>query len=110
MPGRSRRLKRVGVGRRAFVGLLSLGALAALSSPAQALHWASIGPRSGGVSSLAAATGDSGALWAAAEGEGLWRSVDAGVTWQPIPTPQSSTAFGVVTDPSDPRVLYSEGT
>ncbi|HEX4966228.1 MAG TPA: hypothetical protein VF173_35800 [Thermoanaerobaculia bacterium] len=109
MPGRSRRLKRVGVGRRAFVGLLSLGAMAALSSSAQALHWVSTGPRGGGVSSLATVEGDSGALWAAAEGVGLWRSVDAGVSWQPVPTPQSSTDFGVVTDPSDPRVLYSEG-
>lgn len=110
MPRRSHRLKRVGVGRRAFVGLLSLGAMAALSSSAQALHWVPTGPRGGGVSSLATVEGDSGALWAAAEGAGLWRSVDAGVSWQPVPTPQSSTAFGVVTDPSDPRVLYSKGT
>ena len=101
-----------GAGRRARVGLLVvMAAVAGAGIPlaAQPLHWATIGPLSGGVSSLAAAPGVRGVLWAVAPGRGVLRSIDGGASWEPAGLAQPASYYAVVTDPVNPLVVYAEG-
>src|SRR5437763_1580817 len=98
-----------GAGRRARFAFLMLGVVA-FPLAAQPLRWETVGPRTGGISSLATAAGGRGVLWASAPSRGALRSLDGGASWEPTSLAQPESYFAVVTDPVNPLVVYAEGT
>jgi photosystem II stability/assembly factor-like uncharacterized protein len=98
-----------GAGRRARFALLMLGVVA-FPLAAQPLRWETVGPRTGGISSLATAAGSRGVLWASVQSRGVLRSLDGGASWEPTSLAQPESYFAVVTDPVNPLVVYAEGT
>ncbi len=75
----------------------------------QALHWRSIGPWRGG--RTVAATGspnDPNLFYIAAVNGGIWKSDDAGRTWQPIFDQAPTGSVGALAVAwSDPNVIYA---
>jgi hypothetical protein len=94
-----------GVGRRARVGLLVLWTVASVPLAAQSLRWGAIGPRGGGISTLATTAGGGGVVWAAVSGLGTWRSIDGGASWEPASLAQPQSYSAVATDPANPLVV-----
>jgi photosystem II stability/assembly factor-like uncharacterized protein len=99
----------IGGARFGWVGLLCFVCMAAAASAAVVpLRWSAVGPRDGGIVSLAPAPGGAGVLWAATAELGVWKSIDGGASWVRMPLDLSYRA--VVTDPSDPLVAYAGGS
>jgi hypothetical protein len=72
--------------------------------------WIPLGPGNigGRVRSLAVHPGNPNTLWAASVGGGIWRSIDAGVSWQPVNDLMANLAVScMVMDPTDPDILYA---
>ena len=73
------------------------------------LVWRNVGPfRSGRVSAVSGAVGQPGVFYAGAPNGGLWKSTNAGITWeQVLDSVQSSGSVGAVqVAPSDPNIVY----
>ena len=69
----------------------------------------SIGPAgmSGRVAAVAAVAGDPGTIYVGAATGGLWRSGDAGLTWEPLFDQQDVASIGAIAiDPHSPEVLW----
>ncbi|MGE5359979.1 MAG: WD40/YVTN/BNR-like repeat-containing protein [Bacteroidales bacterium] len=110
-------------GRCFFVAVLFVCALASaalLAQPAatstpvpesrfSALHWRLVGPFRGGWSTaVAGIPGNSTTFYFGSADGGVWRTTDAGVTWQPIFNHEGSASIGALAiAPSDPRVLWA---
>jgi len=76
----------IGGMRFGWAGFLGFVCMAAAAPAAGAsLHWAPVGPRSGGIVSLAPAPGGAGVLWAATAELGVWKSIDGGASWVRMP-------------------------
>ncbi len=73
------------------------------------LVWRNIGPfRGGRVSAVSGAVGQPGVYYAGMPGGGVWKSTNAGVTWDPIfDSVKNACSVGAVqVAPSDPNVVY----
>ena len=102
--------------RKFGLALLAFGATATLfAAPAydpaifSSLTWRSIGPPRGG-RSIASAGSSSRPLeyYFGADGGGLWKTTDGGLTWQPVTDGQiqSSSVGAVAVAESNPDVVY----
>ncbi len=73
------------------------------------LQWRLIGPfRGGRVVAVAGVPGDGATFYFGSVGGGVWRTIDAGVTWTPIFDAQPTASIGaLVVSPSNPKVIYA---
>src|SRR5271165_4547625 len=73
------------------------------------LQWRLIGPfRGGRVVAVAGVPGDGTIFYFGSVGGGIWKTIDAGVTWTPIFDGQPIASIGALeVAPSDPKVLYA---
>ena len=73
-----------------------------------ALRWRLIGPHRGGrVLAVAGIPGDPATFYFGAVGGGVWRSQNAGVTWQSLFDTQPVASVGAIAiAPSDPAIIY----
>jgi len=73
-----------------------------------ALRWRLIGPHRGGrVLAVAGVPGDPATWYFGAVGGGVWRTRNAGVTWEPLFDDQPVASIGALAlAPSDPNVIY----
>jgi len=90
---------------------LGAGAAGAQSLPdntATALHWRLIGPHRGGrVLAVAGIPGDPATFFFGAVDGGVWRTTNAGVTWDPLFDGQPIASVGALAvAASDSRILY----
>ncbi|HEX4560212.1 MAG TPA: glycosyl hydrolase, partial [Gemmatimonadales bacterium] len=92
------------------VAVVSLTATRAAGPDSLAgLVWRNIGPlRAGRVSAVSGAVGEAGVFYAGFPTGGLWKTSNAGVTWEPVFDAITSTsAIGAVqVAPSDTSVIY----
>jgi photosystem II stability/assembly factor-like uncharacterized protein len=72
------------------------------------LRWRLVGPfRAGWATVTAGVPGDPRIFYLGAADGGVWRTRDAGVTWQPLFDRQGSASIGALAlAPSDPRVIW----
>ncbi len=84
---------------------------AALVDPSlfQDLHWRLIGPfRAGRVLAVSGAPGDPQHFYFGSVNGGVWETIDAGRTWQPIFDSQPIGSIGALAvAPSNPKVIYA---
>src|SRR3989442_820936 len=73
-----------------------------------ALRWRLIGPHRGGrVLAVAGVPGDPATFYFGAVGGGVWRTRNAGVTWEPLFDDEPIASIGALAlAPSDPNVIY----
>ncbi len=73
-----------------------------------ALHWRLIGPfRGGWATAVSGIPGNGTTFYFGGADGGVWRTTDAGVTWQPLFNRQGSASIGALAvAPGDPRVLW----
>ena len=95
----------------AFVSLLVASAHAAAPVPTSMydeLRWRQVGPyRAGWATSVAGVPDDPHTYYFGSAGGGVWRTRDAGQTWQPLMQHESAAAVGAIAvAPSNPRTLY----
>jgi len=77
--------------------------------PYQALRWRSIGPDRGGrVTAVAGVLNDRLVYYMGATGGGVWKTVNAGVTWTPISDRYFKTGSvgSIAVADSDPNIIY----
>src|SRR5579864_333855 len=74
-----------------------------------ALHWRLIGPfRGGRAVSATGIPGDPNTFYFGAVGGGIWKTTNAGMTWNPIFDQQHVASIGALeVAPSDPNVIYA---
>lgn len=75
----------------------------------QALRWRSVGPDRGGrVTAVAGIAGDRLTYYLGATGGGVWKTVNAGVTWAPISDRYFKTGSvgSIAVAESDPNIIY----
>ncbi|MGH7475051.1 MAG: VPS10 domain-containing protein [Longimicrobiales bacterium] len=73
-----------------------------------ALRFRHIGPVGNRVSAVAGVPGDPNVYYAGAASGGLWKTVDAGLSWEPIFDDQDVHAIGALAvAPSDPSVVWA---
>ena len=96
------------------IGILLFAGLAAWSQTVlpqtfSALQWRFIGPYRGGrVVAVAGIPGDVRAAYFGAVGGGIWKSPNAGLTWEPIFDGQQVASIGALAiAPSEPNVIYA---
>ena len=79
------------------------------TDPLQGLVWRNLGPfRGGRVSAVTGAIGHAGVYYAGYPSAGVWKTTNAGVTWEPIfdSIRDVSSVGAVEAAPSDPNVIY----
>src|SRR6266542_6872481 len=93
-----------------FAGALALPAAAQPFDPSlfSGIHWRLVGPFRGGRTVTATGVpGEPDHFYFGAVGGGVWESVNAGRTWEPIFDSQPIASIGAVAvAPSDPKTLY----
>lgn len=72
------------------------------------MQWRQIGPfRGGRVSAVAGVVGQPGTYYMGTPSGGLWKTLDAGVTWRPIFDKAHVASIGALAvAPSDPNIVY----
>ncbi|HLP42018.1 MAG TPA: hypothetical protein VK465_10965, partial [Fibrobacteria bacterium] len=93
--------------RQPSAGRFSFAPLAANIQPA---GWTSLGPGNigGRTRSIVTHPTDPNILYAGAVGGGVWKSVNAGASWQPLNDFMTSIAVStLVMDPTNPNILYA---
>ena len=73
------------------------------------LQWRMIGPfRGGRVVAVTGVPGDGTTFYFGSVGGGIWKTIDAGVTWTPIFDGQPIASIGALeVAPSNPKILYA---
>ena len=103
-------------GRLSFIALVfvSAGALVQGQGPKiapdlySALQWRYIGPEGNRVSAIAGVPGDPMVVYAGSASGGIFKSTDAGTTWQPIFDDQPVHSIGdIAVAPSDPSIVWA---
>jgi photosystem II stability/assembly factor-like uncharacterized protein len=99
-----------------LLGSFALALAVASPAPSQtvppgaygALRWRLIGPHRGGrVLAVAGVPGDAATFYFGAVDGGVWRTRNAGVTWEPLFDDQPIASIGALAlAPSDPNVIY----
>ena len=86
----------------------SVGQTIPLSSYSE-MRWRLVGPfRAGWATVAAGVPGEPNTLYFGAAGGGVWRSNDAGVTWQPLLQHEKASSIGALAvAPSNPAVIYA---
>ncbi len=95
-----------------MAGLLASGPVRAQQpdeGPFKAMKWRSIGPYRGGrVLAVAGVPGDPNVYYFGGVAGGVWKSTDAGSTWQPLFDNQPVSSIGsLAVAESDPNVIYA---
>ncbi len=74
-----------------------------------ALHWRLIGPfRGGRVVAVAGVPGQPAVFYFGAVGGGVWKTVNAGVTWTPVFDGRTTASIGALAvAPSNPQIIYA---
>lgn len=75
----------------------------------QALRWRSIGPDRGGrVTAVAGLVNDRSTYYMGATGGGVWKTVNAGITWAPISDGffKTGSVGSIAVSESDPNIIY----
>ena len=72
------------------------------------MQWRLVGPHRGGrVLAVSGIPGDPSTFYFGAVGGGVWKSVNAGLTWEPLFDDQHIASIGALAiAPSDPKVIY----
>jgi photosystem II stability/assembly factor-like uncharacterized protein len=84
--------------------------LAAAPNPYEHLHYRSVGPQvSGGRLGAVAGTDDDSSLYyAGAAAGGVWKSTNAGQSWQPVFDKEDVASIGAIAiDPSDKNIVWT---
>ncbi|MHB8461519.1 MAG: WD40/YVTN/BNR-like repeat-containing protein, partial [Vulcanimicrobiaceae bacterium] len=83
-------------------------AFAAAVNPASALHWRFIGPlRAGRTVAISGVPTQPNVFYIGAVNGGVWRTDDAGRTWDPLFDAQPTQSIGAIAvAPSDPSIIY----
>src|ERR1041385_7342089 len=99
-----------------LLGSFAIALVGAVPAPSQtvapgaygALRWRLIGPHRGGrVLAVAGVPGDAATFYFGAVDGGVWRTRNAGVTWEPLFDDQPIASIGALAlAPSDPNVIY----
>jgi len=99
-----------------LLGSFAIALVVAVPAPSQtvppgtygALRWRLIGPHRGGrVLAVAGVPGDATTFYFGAVDGGVWRTRNAGVTWEPLFDDQPIASIGALAlAPSDPNVIY----
>jgi len=99
-----------------LLGSFAIALVVAVPAPSQtvppgtygALRWRLIGPHRGGrVLAVAGVPGDAATFYFGAVDGGVWRTRNAGVTWEPLFDDQPIASIGALAlAPSDPNVIY----
>ena len=84
--------------------LLALGAI-----PAAASSWQRIGPHGGRITSLAVDPSDPATVYAA-NGTGLWKTLDGGATWSRSDSALLVAPYRLAIDPTATATVYAGGT
>ena len=81
----------------------------ARTSPFKKLQWKALGPKFAGgrIESIDAPRGNPGTIYAGVGAGGVWKTVNGGLTWNPVFADQSTFAVGDLTvAPSDPETIW----
>ncbi len=110
-------LNRSPLHRRTAAGALALVVLLTAAAPTpiapnllSGLVWRNLGPfRAGRVASVTGAIGAPGVFYAGMPAAGIWKTTNAGVTWEPIfdSVKEVSAVGAVEVAPSDTSVIYA---
>jgi photosystem II stability/assembly factor-like uncharacterized protein len=75
----------------------------------QEMRWRFVGPnRAGWATVVAGVPGEPNTFYFGAAGGGVWKTTDAGETWEPLMQHETAAAIGALAvAPSDARVLYA---
>ncbi len=88
--------------------MLAAGSVSAQPRVFDALHWRSIGPfRGGRTVGAAGIPSEPNVFYIAANNGGVWKTTDAGRTWQPLFDSQPTQSIGTLAiAPSNPHVIF----
>ena len=94
-----------------FLGIFCSGIGSAQDIPPSLyseMKWRMIGPfRAGKVNGVAGVAGNPAIYYLGADGGGVWKTTDGGVTWKPIFDAESAPSIGALAvAPSNPNIIY----